>query len=58
VLFTVEKKHHVIENMGQILLSVSFLCVILWIYINVEKQNLAKQSRPKQRFAIDNNCNL
>lgn len=45
--------------MGQILLSMSLLCVILWIYISAQKQNLALQQWIlKQRFAIDNNCNL
>lgn len=55
----VRKKCQVIESMGQILLSGSLLCVILWIYLSVQKQNFAlQQSSLSPTVAIDNDGNL
>lgn len=53
------KKCQVIESMGQILLSGSLPCVILWIRLNVQKQKFAlQQSNLSQTVAIDNDGNL
>lgn len=59
VLSPLEKKSQVIESMGQILLSGSLLCVILWIYLSVQNENFAlQQSNLSQTVAIDNDGNL